>query len=78
MNVDRAKIPSPFTGEDASRSEAGEGLGSAVLGSGSACIHGPSPGRSLRSRLRPGRTRQGFAMRVAIEAWGRTKAWLRR
>jgi very-short-patch-repair endonuclease len=50
MNVDRAKIPSPFTGEDASRSEAGEGLGSAVLGSGSACIHGPSPGRSLRSR----------------------------
>lgn len=50
MNVERAKTPSPFTGEDASRSEAGEGLGRAVLRGGAASLHGPSPGRSLRSR----------------------------
>jgi very-short-patch-repair endonuclease len=50
MNAERAKIPSPFTGEAASRSEAGEGLGSAVLRGGVVSIHGPSPGRSLRSR----------------------------
>jgi very-short-patch-repair endonuclease len=50
MNAGRAKIPSPFTGEDASRSEAGEGQGGAVLRSGAVSLHGPSPGRSLRSR----------------------------
>jgi very-short-patch-repair endonuclease len=50
MNVERAKTPSPFTGEDASRSEAGEGLGGAVLRGGAARLYGPSPGRSLRSR----------------------------
>ena len=44
MNVERAKSPSPFTGEDASRSEAGEGLG------GASGLYRPSPGRSLRSR----------------------------
>ncbi len=43
------KKPAPLAGEDAARSAAGEGLGGeALLGrSGS---HGPSPGRSLRSR----------------------------
>jgi len=50
MNAGRARIPSLFTGEDASRSEAGEGLGGAVLRGGSAGLHGPSPGHSLRSR----------------------------
>jgi very-short-patch-repair endonuclease len=46
MSVKRAPNPSPLAGEDASRSEAGEGLGIPV-GAG---ILGPSPGRSLRSR----------------------------
>jgi very-short-patch-repair endonuclease len=42
--------PSPFTGEAASRSEAGEGSGGAVFRGGLGVSHGPSPGRSLRSR----------------------------
>jgi len=46
MSVRRAPNPSPLAGEDASRSEAGEGSGITV-GAG---ILGPSPGRSLRSR----------------------------
>jgi very-short-patch-repair endonuclease len=43
------KNPSPLAGEDAARSAAGEGLGGAV-GLDGAGSHGPSPGRSLRSR----------------------------
>src|SRR5579862_1933897 len=46
MSVKRAPNPSPLAGEDASRSEAGEGSGIPV-GAG---ILGPSPGRSLRSQ----------------------------
>ena len=42
--------PSPFTGEAASRSEAGEGSGGAVFHGGVGASRGPSPGRSLRSR----------------------------
>ncbi len=50
MNVERAKTPSPLAGEDASRSEAGEGPGGAVFRGALGASHGPSPGRSLRSR----------------------------
>lgn len=50
MSVERArKNPSPLAGEDAARSAAGEGLGGAVI-LGGVGSHGPSPGRSLRSR----------------------------
>jgi very-short-patch-repair endonuclease len=42
--------PSPFTGEAASRSEAGEGSGGAAFHGGVGASRGPSPGRSLRSR----------------------------
>ena len=42
--------PSPLAGEDASRSEAGEGLGGADLRGGVGASRGPSPGRSLRSQ----------------------------
>ncbi len=50
MSAVRARIPSPFTGEAASRSEADEGLGGAAFRGGAASLHGPSPGLSLRSR----------------------------
>ncbi len=43
MSGRRAKNPSPLAGEDASRSEAGEGHGALSA-------RGPSPGHSLRSR----------------------------
>jgi very-short-patch-repair endonuclease len=43
MSVERTPYPSPFTGEVAERSEAGEG-------SQNPRRRGPSPGRSLRSR----------------------------
>ena len=50
MSAQRTPNPSPLAGEDASRSEAGEGLGGAVLRGGVDASRGPSPGRSLRSQ----------------------------
>jgi very-short-patch-repair endonuclease len=50
MSVKRTPNPSPLAGEDASRSEAGEGLGGAVWRGGLGASRGPSPGRSLRSQ----------------------------
>jgi very-short-patch-repair endonuclease len=56
MNVKRAPNPSPLAGEDASRSEAGEGPG-VTVGAG---ILGPSPGRSLRSQPASPARGEGF------------------
>ena len=49
MSARREENPSPFTGEDAARSAAGEGSGGAALLTRAGSLV-PSPGRSLRSR----------------------------